>query len=47
MGIGNIVIVKPSPSSYYSTRDMEVSKEAYIDIWQRRGGERILETARD
>ena len=31
MGIGNIVIVKPSPYSSSSAR--AAAKEAYIDIW--------------
>ena len=38
IGTGNIVIVKPSSSSYYSER--AEAKEAYLDIWERRGGER-------
>ena len=37
MGIGNIVITKPSPSSSSSTRDAVTSKEVYIDIWEIRG----------
>ena len=34
MAIGNIVIVKPSSSSSFSSR--AASKEAYIDIWERK-----------
>ena len=39
MGIGNIVIVKPSPSSSSSSsvREMVAAKEAYIDILNRVG----------
>ena len=35
MGIRNIVIFKPSFSSSFSAR--AASKDAYIDIWERRG----------
>ena len=41
MGIGKIVIVKPSPSSSYSARETAVAKESYIDTSERRGYERI------
>ena len=38
MTIGNIFIVKPSPSS--SARATAVAKEAHIGIWERIGEER-------
>ena len=41
MTIGNIFIVKPSPSS--SARATAVAKEAHIGIWERIGEERRVE----
>ena len=38
MVIGNILIVKYS--SYYSSSVKAEVKEAYIDLWERRGEER-------
>ena len=46
-GIGNIVIVKPSPSSYsYSMRETTAAKEAHIDLWEMRGEDRTEEKRR-
>ena len=53
MGISNIFIIKPSPSSSSSATARVAAKEAYIDLWDRRGGggdiggERILDRVRN
>ena len=41
MGIGNIFIIKPSTSSYFSAR--AVAKEAYIYIFESIGEDRRVE----
>ena len=46
MGIGNIVILKPSPSFSSSARATLVAKKAYIELWCRIGDERIGEKSR-
>ena len=46
MAIGNTVIVKPLPYPSSSARATTAAKEAYIDIWDRRGKERVSEERR-